>query len=107
MSLPKMQSQYYITVPINEELQKLIYQYGKRIEVGSREYFIKPGDTIDAIHYIDKGMMMHFAVSKEGIEKAYYISSAGSFVNECLFSVHGKSVTAKKSCKNKGTDGLV
>lgn len=101
MSLPKTQSQYYITVPVNEELQKLIYQYGQRVELEDKECFIKPGDEIKAIHYIDKGMMIHFAASEEGLEKAYYISTAGSFVNECLFSVHGKSVIAKNYVKAK------
>lgn len=101
MALPKKQSQYYVTVPVNEELQQLIYRYGKRIEIGSKEYFIQPGVEIDAIHYIDKGVLMHFAVSEEGLEKAYYISTAGGFINECLFSVHGKSVTAKNYVKTK------
>lgn len=82
--------QYYIMVPVKKELQDLIYRYGKRITVGKGVHFIKPGDRICNIHYIEQGLLMHYAVSEEGVEKAYYISTAGGFVNECLFSVHGE-----------------
>lgn len=82
--------QYYITVPVKRELQDLIYRCGRRISVGEGINFIKPGDRISKIHYIEQGLLMHYAVSEEGIEKAYYISTAGGFVNECLFSVHGE-----------------
>lgn len=88
-------SQYYISVPIKKELQDLIYGHGRRIEVPEKKYFIKPGDVVNKLHYIDHGLLMHYAVSIEGIEKSYYISSEGGFINECLFSVHGKSVVAE------------
>ncbi|MEG0963649.1 MAG: helix-turn-helix domain-containing protein [Lachnospiraceae bacterium] len=87
--------QYYINVPVKKELQELIYKYGKRIEVANKKFFIKPGDTIFKMHYIDQGMLMHYAVSEEGVEKSYYISPEGGFINECLYSVHGTSVIAQ------------
>ncbi len=71
---------------INPELDALIVDKGRYVEIEKGSYFVKPGDSLCEISYIYKGSSLHSIYGSSGKEKASYMLTHGWFLAEGLFS---------------------
>lgn len=87
---------YYINVPYNQEAEELIIQNGKKRNLKAGEFLIQAGREVTRIHYLASGILVHYALNDQGVEKVGYINNPGSFTNEFLFLIHGGHIIPKR-----------
>lgn len=69
----------------NIELEKIIRQDAKLIEVPKKKIFMYPDEEIDYIYFINKGKTRHFMSNSDGAEKILYVLTKGWFFGESSF----------------------
>lgn len=97
---------YYIDVPVDPRLEKLLSEYSVVRKIKAKSFLIKAGDKVTTLCYLHSGQLTHFAVNDQGVEKVAYINNPGSFTNENLFSMQNGKLIAKNFVIAK-TDSVV
>lgn len=85
----------------DQELEKLIEPFTKEVIYSSQTTFSRPGEKIDCIFYIKKGMTRHYMDSEDGMIKMLYALTPGWFFGETPYFM--KSPTGLYSQAIKGT----
>lgn len=80
----------------NQELDRLIGQYGRQVSVPKGTYFIKPGDTLSEISYLYRGKTIHTVFNALGQEKISYSLTHGWFLSEGIFSYDSRRSIAER-----------
>ena len=70
---------------LNVKVNDLIARNARRRNLPAKTIFVRPGDLVDSIYYIQKGRTRHYMVNSDGSEKVSYILNDGWFLREGAF----------------------